>query len=202
MVENEPRKGQGVMVGLSALFAVPLAVAWLWYANIESLPPDGSVAHGDLVTPPRPLGDFELQSVGEAAAVSAESLRGRWTVVHIDGPECDATCRDSLYESRQVHIALGRRAVRVQRLFVLVGAEAPADAAFFAAEHQDLTLAHVAADDPWLAHFDLGDGPPQASGRTYIVDPLGNLMLSFPAEAPGRDLLDDLLRLLRVSRIG
>ena len=39
-------------------------------------------------------------------------------------------------------------------------------------------------------------------GRYFVVDPLGNLILSYPADADQKRLLEDLERLLDVSRIG
>jgi len=36
----------------------------------------------------------------------------------------------------------------------------------------------------------------------YIVDPHGNLMMSYPASGSARGLLKDLERLLRLSNIG
>jgi hypothetical protein len=36
----------------------------------------------------------------------------------------------------------------------------------------------------------------------YIVDPLGNLVLRYPPQAPAADVLEDLKKLLRVSQIG
>ena len=47
------------------------------------------------------------------------------------------------------------------------------------------------------------DGRPVTNaGRIYVVDPLGNLILSYAAAAPDKALLDDLKRLLRLSHIG
>ncbi len=200
--ENRPGRGRNMLLGLAALFIVPLAAAWLWYLNVDRLPPEGSVAHGELVQPVRPLGEFELGAVDDGAPVTDETLDGRWTIVHVGGAECGEACRQSLYESRQVHIALGRRAVRMQRLYLLVDAQVPYDPGFFAREHDGLIIARVDSSDPWLAKFRLDDLPPAEAGRTYVIDPLGNLMLSYPVDAPPRHLLDDLLRLLRVSRVG
>jgi hypothetical protein len=39
-------------------------------------------------------------------------------------------------------------------------------------------------------------------GRLFVVDPLGNLILSYPPDADQARLLKDLERLLNVSRIG
>jgi len=38
--------------------------------------------------------------------------------------------------------------------------------------------------------------------RTYIIDPLGNLMMYYPPGGDPKDMLKDLLRLLKVSQIG
>jgi cytochrome oxidase Cu insertion factor (SCO1/SenC/PrrC family) len=43
---------------------------------------------------------------------------------------------------------------------------------------------------------------PRTSDRLYLVDPLGNLLMSYPPDAPPRALLDDLERLLKLSHIG
>ena len=41
-----------------------------------------------------------------------------------------------------------------------------------------------------------------AAGRLYLVDPLGNLMMSYERGAPVKGLLDDLKKLLNLSHIG
>jgi len=40
-------------------------------------------------------------------------------------------------------------------------------------------------------------GPP-----TYVIDPLGNLMMRFPAQADPTRMKKDIAKLLRASRIG
>lgn len=191
------RKGRFAFIALAALFFVPLFIAWLWYMNVDRLPPERIGAHGELVQPARPLGGFEFPTVDGQGVVSDGSLHGRWAIVHVGGADCDAVCRESLWESRQVHARLGRDSIRVQRVYLLVGAASVDDPEFFAAEHPNLVVARVARDDATLALF-----PSAAEGGTYLIDPLGNLMMRYPPDATPRDLLDDLKRLLRVSRVG
>ncbi|MNJ75056.1 hypothetical protein D3C77_720880 [compost metagenome] len=38
--------------------------------------------------------------------------------------------------------------------------------------------------------------------RLWIVDPLGNLVLSYPQGVAGKAVLDDLRHLLKLSRLG
>ena len=193
-----PRRGRLMLIGVAALVFVPLAVAWWMFLGLDRVPADEVVANGELVRPARPLGDFTLPPVGEHAPVTDESLHGRWTIVYVGTTACDDACERTLWEARQVRTRLGRDASRVQRVFVLAGGDAVDDPAFFAREHGDMPV--VRADDAWLAPFRVDDEP--ASGHLYLVDPLGNLLMRYGADAPPEALLDDLKRLLRVSRIG
>jgi hypothetical protein len=45
-------------------------------------------------------------------------------------------------------------------------------------------------------------GQEGASDRIYLVDPLGNLMMSYPGDADATGMKKDLQRLLKVSQIG
>lgn len=191
-LEHGLRRDQILLLVLAAIFFLPLLASWLWYLNVDEFRPQGSVARGTLVEPVRVLEGYP-QGVAD--------LRGRWVMVYIGAIDCDEHCRDRLYGLRQVDAALGRDANRVERLYVVVGGM-PTDPGFLEAEHPRLNTLQLPADDPWLSAFDLGDGAPATSGRVYLVDPLGNLMLFWSADAGHREFFDDLKRLLRVSRIG
>ena len=74
------------------------------------------------------------------------------------------------------------------------------------AADQHLLVALVGADTDskvLLDQFPAYDGiAPTAAGRLYLIDPLGNLVLSYSAAAPDKALLTDLKKLLRLSHIG
>jgi hypothetical protein len=44
--------------------------------------------------------------------------------------------------------------------------------------------------------------PDNHAPQLWIVDPLGNLVLRYPAEADGKNILIDLKQLLKISNIG
>jgi hypothetical protein len=75
-----------------------------------------------------------------------------------------------------------------------------------AKEHVDLLVA-ILGDDAdskaLLAKFPvIGGVAPAVAGRLYLIDPLGNLVLSYSSKAPDKALLTDLRKLLRLSHIG
>lgn len=195
---HTPRRGRLMLVALAAFFILPLVAAWWMYASVEDVPDAEVVSHGTLVRPARPLGDFELTGVAGDGALTDEALHGRWAIVYVGAADCNQTCVDTLWETRQVHTRLGRDASRVQRVYLLTDADAVADPAFFAREHAGMLMAR--ADEALLAHFSVDGETPV--GQVFLVDPLGNLMMRYNAEAPPEALHEDLKRLLRISRIG
>jgi hypothetical protein len=77
--------------------------------------------------------------------------------------------------------------------------DAPVDTLFIQAEHEGL----VALGEASLAAFLVSRIPPEMPANGYfLVDPLGNLVLYFPPGIRPRDMVSDVKRLLRLSRIG
>lgn len=190
------------LLGLIFLFVGPLTVAaWLYYGD-SGWRPGGSTSHGDLMQPAVPLPDVALRGP-DGSALDTDALRGKWTLVYVGAGSCPDACKEALYNLRQVRLALGKEMDRVQRLFLYDGACCDAD--FFAAQHPDLLLATAddEARETLLAVFPVFDGvAPEAAGRSYLVDPLGNLMMSYSATTEPKGVLKDLKRLLRLSHIG
>lgn len=186
---------------LVAAFFAPLALAFLLYYGGSHFGdgawrPAGSTNKGDLIHPARPLPPFELTTTA-GTKLDLEGLHGKWNVIFIGDGQCDARCREALVLMRQTRLALGDDLARVQRLFLVTGN--CCDEAYLKAEHDGLVAASVddANGQALLATF-----PDSAQGRIYIVDPLGNLMMSYSSAAPQKGLLEDLKKLLKLSHIG
>lgn len=196
-------KGRRQLLLLAALFFVPLLLAfWLYYGG-SGWRPDGGTNQGDLVDPAVPLPAVALARP-DGTRTGADFLQGKWTVVYIGAGACDERCRQALYLSRQTRTALNKDIDRVQRVFLATGA--CCDQAFLEREHPDLSVA-ILGDDAdsraLLAQFPVYGGVAAAeAGRQYLVDPLGNLVLSYAASAPDKALLKDVKKLLRLSHIG
>lgn len=196
------RRGRRQLLGLAALFFVPLAVAfWMYYGPVDWRP-SGDASKGDLVDPARPLPELSLPTM-DGPPTDPAFLRGRWTMLYVGDGRCDERCRRALYLMRQSRIALNKDMDRVQRVFLVTGH--CCDRAFLPQEHPDLLVARAegAAAAPLLAPLPEYEGLPAAvAGRIYLVDPLGNLLMSYPPGGPDKALLTDLKKLLRLSHIG
>jgi hypothetical protein len=175
---------------------VPLAAAVALYFS-SGWRPGGGAEHGMLIDPPRPLPETPLTNA-DGSAAPADALRSGWLLVFVEDEACAESCRAALIEMRQARLALDKDAGRVKR--VLLHAGACCEPGFGADEPDLLVLAAAGPAGAKLrARF-----PPAAGGEhgIYIVDPHGNLMMSYPASGAARGILKDLERLLRLSHIG
>jgi hypothetical protein len=192
------------LAALAALFLLPLALAFFTYYG-TGWRPGTHVNHGQLITPARPLPAVALPALGGTGVATgrtpgpqAPPFRRRWSLVYVGGGGCDADCREALYAMRQTRLALSNDMTRVERVFL--ASDACCDLAFLAREHAGLRVldASGSAARPLLAQF-------PAAGREhmlFIVDPLGNLMMSYDARTSPRGLLEDLKKLLALSHVG
>lgn len=178
------------LILLVLLFFGPLAVAWIWFFHFQDIRPE-PINHGDLIEPVVPIADLKLYE--RESGIGVTPLTDDWSIVLFAPDACDVTCERALYLSRQVHIRLNRDADRVQRVLI-----AGSDVEYPVAEHPDLRV--FDADERVIARFsDPAREALAGSDRMYLVDPRGNLMMSYPLDFTPEMLSDDLERLLRYS---
>ena len=188
--DKRPR-GRLTLLLIALVFLGPLVLAaWLYYGN-DALQPEGRANKGVLLEP--------ITNLPETVPGSAlyELEGGRWKLVFPYTDECGEECRNGLYTIRQIRLMLGREMDRLERVFL--HGDAPLDTLFLEAEHEGL----VTLGETSLAAFLVNQVPPDVPANGYfLVDPLGNLVLYFPPGIRPRDMVSDLKRLLRLSRIG
>ena len=202
MTANELRaRNLRTLALLAALFLMPLVTAFFTYYG-TGWRPAGRVNHGRLITPLRPLPAIALPRVrlDAAAGAAAEGVawRGRWSLVYVGDGGCDAACREALYVMRQSRLLLNNDMTRVQRVFLVTAGCCARE--FLAREHAGLVVLDAAgpAAQPLVREFSAAD----RTRTVFIVDPLGNLILSYDARSDPHGLLEDLRKLLRLSHIG
>lgn len=197
------QRSRTTLVLLLLVFITPIVLAYVVYKN-RSLIPQESRSHGEIVSPARPLADFQLQSLtGENFTLN--DMRGKWSYVYITDQFCDEPCRLNLTKMRNARLAQGGEARRVN--YYLVFTEKPD-----AGVKQDLSQDHpklhfVTGSQAQLKHFlqafraqDTTDG--RVAGRVYMIDPLGNYMMFYEDGFDSLGIMEDLKHLLNWSQIG
>jgi hypothetical protein len=210
------RRQRLMLIALALLFFAPLGLAFYAYYGLQWRP-GTRVNHGQLIEPARPIPAVPLPRVaaagdapdasgaggarGGSGAAAADLFKGKWTLLYWGPGVCTARCRTELYNTRQVRAAL-RQDDRLQRVFVADGACCDLD--FLRTQHPDLITVRATPEAaPLLALLKLGSGDePAAADRVYLVDPLGNLMMSYTPDAQPKGMLEDLKRLLGLSHVG
>jgi hypothetical protein len=173
------------------VFALPVIAAYLAYFGWR---PSGHGNYGDLLKV-APLQHTSGKML-DGEFYNLDALRGKWVMVHVGASSCDAACVQQLYLMRQIRITQGKEQSRIERLWVLTDPGSPDPALL--REHPGL-LVWRADDAAFAGQF------PAAHSRSdhiYMVDPLGNLMLRFPAEVDPKRMMKDLKLLLKASQIG
>jgi len=186
-------RGRRIALLLLGVGLAPFVLATLMYYTGWGIP-RGRVNHGQLLRPPVAVAELGLiQADGKPlAALFDPTLDQRRWLMLVMAPRCDERCDHMLYLAHQIHVALGKDASRLRRA-VWTG-DPPADLAKYPAL---IRLRASPAPAVWPGVSAAGHGL-----EVYLVDPHGNVIMRYPGDTKGKPLLDDLKRLLKLSRIG
>lgn len=199
---TKPASGRRKMLLLLAMFVLPLIVAYALYFG--GWRPASTGNYGELVQPARPIEDVALIAF-DGKPIRFSDLRGKWTLMAFGPADCLKPCERILYHMRQVIAALGEKADRVQSALVLTDTKALDWLRYTIKDYPGVRV--IIGPPPAVAalarQFTVPAGSPLDNlHRIYLIDPLGNFMMSYPADADPNGMRKDLARLLRVSRIG
>ena len=184
-----------VPISIAAVCLGPLVLALLIYYLPNELT-EHRVANPDrtLLASLIPLPEVAVRRA-DGGTTGPDWARHRWSLIYARITPCEGHCASDLARLTEVYLALGRNRARVQRVLLL------ADEEFRMTGDPDLLVGYLdgtrdaelvgALGLEWLEQ-----------GRIFVVDPLGNLVMSYPPQPDQARLLEDLERLLDVSRIG
>ena len=182
------------MLAVLLVCAAPVVLSYFTYYVIR---PEGRRNYGELVDPQRPLPAMRTLALsGQAGELTA--LKGQWLLMSVSSGACDPACQQRLYFQRQLREALGKEKDRLDRVW-LINDEAAVDNRLRPALDSSTVLRVPALA---LAQWLLPAAGQRVEDHIYVVDPLGNWMMRFPANmdaAGAAKAKRDLDRLLRAS---
>ena len=186
-------RGQLKLLALLAVVLGPILLAWLM-VKLQIGIPQSQTNHSSLVDPALSVSDWQ-------APVEPVGYGAPWRLLVTAPAGCDEACLTLVHEARQIHVATGREADRVEHALA-VGLALPGELAQRLERDyprlQQLPLDRRAYESSLEAHApDWRVGP-----QLWLVDPLGRVVLHRDPANPGKHLLDDLRRLLKLSKIG
>ena len=202
---EQARKNRRLLLILLASFVVPFLVGDLayrlgWYEG-------GKTNHGRLINPPVAFAAMGARD-DAGHALDAGFADRHWWLLYVLPAECEAACRNRLFQMRQMPLALGKEGDRLRLALVVTAPLAPATEAMLRKEFPGFARVQ---GEPARIDAAFGSATPAASraGELYVMDPMGWIMLAYAPEADakralaqGDDVFKDLVKLLKASRIG
>lgn len=187
-----------LVLGLAVLGFVVLATAgiFLWMRADQGF-------RGSVISPPAPAADFALTSqTGQATHLS--DYRGRYILLFFGYTNCPNECPATMAVLKQVHQDLGDQASRIQVIFIstdpdrdtpqAVGAFVRRfDGSFLGLTGSKAELAKVWAD----YGVTVLNGGETHSTYVYLIDPAGDLRLTYASVTQPDDIVADLHLLFR-----
>jgi hypothetical protein len=190
-----------VFLIILGLFVFPLILAWLMYNGSLDFELGETSNQGVLLAPPIAL---DWSGAQASSQNKTHSLDGSWVILYPLERPCSTDCRNLLTGLRQMHIASGRDRNRIV-IALLVEADYPES---YSAEideiyHQFTILSGQSA----VFSSSLAQASNQieqdgsSSDNIFLVDPLGNIMMSYNGKDSPSRLRHDLKRLLKWSKL-
>ena len=188
------RMGRWKMIAMMLICASPVIASYFTYYVIR---PEGRRNHGELIQPQKDMPQVAAKNL-QGEVVPLASLKGQWLLVNVGAGACAERCQENLYFQRQLREILGRDKDRLDRVWLITD-DAPVAESLLPA----LNMAHVLRLD--LATVQSWIQPAagqQLQDHLYVIDPMGNFMMRFPAnmDVPAASKAKrDLERLLKAS---
>lgn len=185
------RSGRWKMLLLLLVSASPVIASYLAYYVIR---PEGRRNYGELIDPQRPLPALTGVDAG-GNVVPLTALKDQWLFISVADSACGEACQKHLYLQHQLRETLGKDKDRLDWVWLRTGSRELSEPLQRATATATVLHVDAAALASWLV--------PAAGQRLedhlYVVDPIGNWMMRFPAQADPMKVKRDLDRLLRAS---
>lgn len=202
MDEKKPSSKNKIIISVIIVaFIGPSILSWFIFNHTNFLEARGTSNYGTLISPPVLLENYSLTDPNNLDREDA--LYGKWSMIFV-AETCEKVCMENVYRMRQIHIGIGKHSLRIQKVLLLTKQDPLQLTEQFINYPGQQVISNSATDSNLLLdNFRLDDAVnPIKAGRIYISDPLGNLMISYPADINPKGILKDLKKLLRASRIG
>lgn len=182
------------MLGVLLVCASPVIASYFTYYVVR---PEGRRNFGELVQPQRPMPALATVALDGRPGVLT-GLQKQWLLVSVAPGACDNACQNHLYLQRQLRESLGKEKERLDWVWLIPDGAAPPVDKLPGLQQATVLQVDGAALAQWLQ---------PAAGHAlaqhlYVVDPMGNWMMRFPANmdaAAAAKAKKDLDRLLRAS---
>lgn len=184
---------------LPALVLVCASLLWLAvkHGYVDIVGSLGTHNNGTLLQPVR---EFESIAVLDSHSQPFHYLQQapKWTLLIPGTAQCEESCKQTLWLTRQLRAALGRRALHLRRFYLSNSWPlAPEFSNYLAAEHPELTVLHGDSDAINRLLASPGAGSALPADSYYLIDKRGFVMMQYGPQQSGKEVISDLKFLMK-----
>ena len=189
-------KARWKMLLVLLVCAAPLIAALLAY---YVWPPQGAATnYGALIQPQRPLPTTPPLTLShlDGKPFDLRALHGRWIMLYANAGDCDQSCNEILFATRQIRLMTGKNMDRLERVWLITD-QTPLSTTLMR-EHDGMWM--LRANSTELKNYLPLDAGTGLQDHIWLIDPLGNLMMRFPKNADPTLIYKDVSKLLYATK--
>lgn len=187
--------GRLKMIAVLLVCAAPVLASYFTFYVVR---PTAQRNYGTLINPAPVLPNMQVTAL-DGAVSDLRAMGGQWLLISVGSGACAAQCEKHIYLQRQLRESLGREKDRLDRVW-LINDTLPLAPTLVPQVNAISTGAYaVRVNSAALSQWLQPDAGQQLSDHLYLVDPMGNWMMRFPADVDAVKAKRDLERLLRAS---
>jgi hypothetical protein len=183
------KSNKGLILTFIAVFTLPVILAKLaldnnWFTQ-------AATNKGELLQPSLDMSNLLLEHDSK-----------KWKLLYILPAQCDVSCENAIYSLTQLHNALGKEQDRAESIVIaLEDSDAKAIAAMAGNRHLRVLTSDQQSVNQVFQQL--------TTNGIFIADTLNNIILRYPTQIDpqqavlhSRDILSDMRKVLKLSRIG
>ena len=203
--KTQQQRGRWKLLMVLAVCAAPMIFSYVAYYVVK---PSSRNNFGALIDPrEHPIPALQATTL-DARPASLDAFKGKWVMLKVGPSACAKDCMDQMFAIQQLRSMQGKAMDRIERVWLITDA-APLETMLM----RQLDGVHMlrAPGDVVAKWLPVEQGA-NAADSIFLIDPLGNLMMRFPAVPAGAAEADkvqhyasikkDIAKLLKASAIG
>ena len=199
---------QVTLLGIFALFLAPVLLVVMMRSSWWQYQPEKFKNRGLLVKPPVQLSVGTVQADApeqDGTKSLASATNGKWLLLYVMPENCDRRCTEEIVSLRQIHKAAGRQGKHLSIVVLNSNNTELEIQSTIESIYQELNFIANPPADTLASLAQISAGLASEPGRsrhfrTFVVDPMLNVMLAYGEDANPGDISKDLKRLLQWSR--
>jgi cytochrome oxidase Cu insertion factor (SCO1/SenC/PrrC family) len=193
---NQQHRGRMMLLSMLIFFIIPVIAVFLMY-KLDWRPQGESI--GELVTPPRAIKLDQALTNSDGVALNKPLLQDKWSMVYVTS-NCEFACQTKLHQMRQLHVSLYKEIPRMRRVLITTSLQITE----IKQQHPELQIINqpATAVTALSEQFNLNHASSIDSDRIYLIDPLGNLIMSYQPSTEPAMIRKDITRLMKYSWAG